>query len=68
MAMDLLRRFARGIRSDKADAGSHWRTPMILDRGNLGEACLGLDGHSHGSALWMQGEGKEMVLILCETT
>jgi hypothetical protein len=55
MAMDLLKRIARGIRSNKVDTGSHWRHPVVLDRGNLGEACLGLDGHCHGTALWENG-------------
>ncbi len=53
--MDLLKRIARGIRFNKADPGSRWRTPVTLDRGNLGEACLGLDGRSHGLALWENG-------------
>jgi hypothetical protein len=53
--MDYHKRLARGIRSNKVDAGARWRTPVILDRGTLGEACLGLDGRSHGLALWENG-------------
>ena len=52
MAMELLRRFAQGIRLGKSEPVSQWRTPKTLDQGNLGEACLALDGNSHGSALW----------------
>jgi hypothetical protein len=55
MAIDLLRRFTRGMRAGKGGGGSHWRTPVVLDRGALGEACLALDGNSHGSALWENG-------------
>jgi hypothetical protein len=54
-AMDLLKRFARGIRFDKGKAGPRWRTPVNMDRGNLGEACLALDGNSQGTALWENG-------------
>lgn len=32
-----------------------WRTPVSLDRGHLGEACMALDGHGHGAALWESG-------------
>jgi hypothetical protein len=52
MAMERLKRLAQGIRLAKSDPVSHWRTPAILDRGALGGACLALDGHGHGSALW----------------
>lgn len=52
MAMESLKRFAQGIGLGKSEPVSHWRTPAVLDRGTLGEACLALDGHGHGSALW----------------
>lgn len=52
MVLELLKRFTHGHRSGTAEEGPHWRTPAILDRGPLGEACLALDGQGHGSALW----------------
>jgi hypothetical protein len=52
MAMELLKRFAHGIRLGKSANESPWRSPVTLDRGRLGEACLALDGRGHGSALW----------------
>jgi hypothetical protein len=55
MALELLRRLARGLGSGKGDGGSQWRSPVTLDRGNLGEAGLALDGQSHGMALWENG-------------
>ncbi len=52
MAMELLRRLTQGFRAAKPDPGPQWRTPTVLDRGSLGEACLALDGQGHGTALW----------------
>ena len=52
MGMELLKRFAQGIRLGKTPSVSAWRSPVTLDRGNLGEAALALDDRGHGSALW----------------
>jgi len=55
MAMESLRRLAHSLRPGKSKVLSPWRTPVSLDRGQLGEACLALDGHGHGAALWESG-------------
>ena len=55
MAMESLRRLAQSLRPGKAKTLTPWRTPVTLDRGVLGEACLALDGHGHGAALWENG-------------
>lgn len=57
MAMEFLKRFAHGMGLAKSEAGPRWRTPATLDRGNLGEACLALDGQGHGLALWENDGG-----------
>lgn len=55
MAMELLMRFAQGIGLRKAEPESRWLAPTLLDRGLLGEACMALDGHGHGAAMWENG-------------
>jgi hypothetical protein len=50
--MDLLKRFAHGIGLGKPEPVTPWRGPLTLDRGQLGEAELALDGQGHGSAVW----------------
>jgi hypothetical protein len=55
MALDLLMRFAHGMGLRKAGPVSPWRKPVRLDHGRLGEACLALDGHGHGSVVWENG-------------
>lgn len=50
--MESLRHLAQRIGWAKSESRSSWHTPVILDRGILGEACLALDGQGYGSALW----------------
>ena len=57
MAMALLKRLTRGIQFGRTPVASLWRTPAILDRGTLGEACLALDGKGQGLALWENDGG-----------
>jgi hypothetical protein len=52
MSMGSLMRLAQRFRLGGSKPQSPWRTPVILDRGILGEACLALDGQGYGSALW----------------
>jgi len=52
MAFALLERLAAGMGIGKPTSPASWRTPAILDRGLLGEACLALDERGHGQALW----------------
>src|ERR1035438_1954088 len=51
MTLESLKRLAQRIRLGKGPE-SPWATPLLLDRGALGEACLALDGQGYGSALW----------------
>ena len=55
MALEQLRRWARTLAKGGSRPTSAWRTPVLLDRGALGEATLALDGHGHGAALWENG-------------
>ncbi|MFN7957634.1 MAG: hypothetical protein U0P46_04815 [Holophagaceae bacterium] len=55
MAMESLRRLARSLRPDRSKEATTWRTPLVLDRGGIGEACLALDGQGLGTALWENG-------------
>lgn len=55
MAMESLRRLAQSLRPGKSKVLTPWRTPVVLDRGSIGEACLALDGHGLGTALWESG-------------
>jgi hypothetical protein len=58
MAMDTLLRFAQRLRLARPKLKSSlWGTPVILERGSLGEACLALDGQGHGEVLW-ENNGK----------
>ncbi|NWJ39670.1 MAG: hypothetical protein HXX12_01715 [Geothrix sp.] len=52
MAIERLRRFAQSLRPGRSKAMTPWRTPVTLDRGSIGEACMALDGHGLGAALW----------------
>ncbi len=55
MALESLIRFARQVLPGKTEPKSPWRTPVLLDRGALGGACLDLDDQGHGSAVWENG-------------
>ena len=55
MALDSFRRFAGRLLPRPKGPESIWRSPVVLDRGPLGEACVALDGRGHGAALWENG-------------
>ena len=53
MALDMLKRWTQGLGLGRGESRVvSWRTPAILDRGALGEACLALDGQGRGLAVW----------------
>ncbi|GLH72381.1 hypothetical protein GETHLI_08830 [Geothrix limicola] len=53
--MDFLKRLTQGMGMGKSEPESCWRTPVVLDRGCLGDTGLALDRRGRGSAVWENG-------------
>lgn len=53
MALSLLQKMAAGL--GRGPSGLKWRSPVLLDHGQIRMACFGMDRHGRGLALWENG-------------